>query len=63
MSKLTLTAQQLEDLAIVLKELDGIAENFGVEFDPFGSFQIQYAGNTIRIVSNDGRHSIDNYCS
>jgi hypothetical protein len=63
MSALTLTVKQLEDLALVLKELDSLAENFGVEFDPFGSFQIKYAGNTIRISSNSGEHSIDNYCS
>lgn len=63
MSSLRLTAEQLAVLAEVLKQLTEITRQTGIEFDGLGMWQIEYAGNHIRVCSGDDGYYVDNYCS
>lgn len=63
MSKLQLTPDQLATLAEVLKKLGEITAETGIEFDCYGSWDVQYAGNAIRVRLIDGVYQIDNYCA
>jgi hypothetical protein len=64
MAKLTLTADQLATLAGVLKKLTAITAETSIDFCGFGSWDIDYADNYIRITKNaEGEYLIDNFCS
>lgn len=63
MSALKITPDQLAVLADVLKQLGEITRQTGITFDAYGSLEIEYAGNVIKVRHSEDGYYIDNYCS